>query len=112
MVFIPYNFRSNIELTIEEIVTTEIQKRGTSVANFGAMLYLFGFTSSMYHLLFIGIQRFYAIWKPFEYRMQSDSAVFCGLALVWVLAIVSATVPSEYYNPNTSVCSCMCACSL
>ena len=84
-----------VHLTIKELIQEIAASQNSAYANFVAVLTLFGYSGSVYHLIFIGLMRFYAIWKPINYRLLSKSKVYIGLAVVWIFATVSATVPSK-----------------
>jgi len=92
LVFIPYNFSWVIDFTFKEIAA-EIRNNqtGTALVNFVAISYMFGYTSSLYHLIYMGTQRLYAVWKPINYRLQRSKIMYISLVLVWILSIVSAS---------------------
>ena len=90
--FIPYNFSWVINFTFKEIAAEiPLNRPGTALANFVAVSYMFGYTSSLYHLIYMGIQRLYAVWKPIDYSLQSHKTVYISLACVWIVAIFSAS---------------------
>ena len=85
-----------VHLTIKELIQEIATSQNSAYANFVALLTLFGYSGSVYHLIYIGLMRFYALWKPINYRILSKSKIYIGLAVVWIFAIISATVPSKY----------------
>nr|CAB3266776.1 trace amine-associated receptor 9-like [Phallusia mammillata] len=79
-----------------ELDQRQLSLRGSAQATVGGIFLLLTFTCSLYHLVFMGAQRLYAIKWPLSYRMQSDFHVNVGLAVVWALAVVSSTVPAWF----------------
>ncbi|XP_076803141.1 uncharacterized protein LOC143447091 [Clavelina lepadiformis] len=94
LVVIVYNFSWSMKLTAKELNMEQLALRGTVRAYAGGILYFFGFTASLYHLIFIGLQRLYAIAKPINYKWQTDKPVFIGLAIVWCLSLMTSTIPA------------------
>ena len=93
LIFVPYNFSWTINLTMEELFSEVLKMRGTTWPSFCMTFIIFGYTSSIYHLMYIGMERLYAIMKPLSYRMQTKRAVILGLSLIWILSLISSTVP-------------------
>ena len=96
LVFIPYNFSWAINSTFNELIREFLNIRGSPIANFGAIFVAFGYTSSVYHLMLMGIERLYAISKPMSYRMQERQFVVVGIILMWILSIVACSVFGKY----------------
>ncbi|XP_076809339.1 uncharacterized protein LOC143452310 [Clavelina lepadiformis] len=59
----------------------------------GSVIMIFCITSSLFHLILLGLQRFYAIQLPFRYRTQSKRQVVVGLIVIWILAFLYAMAP-------------------
>ena len=95
MVVVIYNYQWVTSSTGHEVVTkiTTSQRAASSIIP--AILNLFTFTSSLYHLLYMGIQRLHAVAWPINYKFQSKASVYQSLAAVWILAALSASLPGE-----------------
>jgi len=48
---------------------------------------VFGATASIWHLMMISIERFYAVGWPFLHRISSKKPYFCVIALVWSVSV-------------------------
>ncbi|XP_076802511.1 uncharacterized protein LOC143446654 [Clavelina lepadiformis] len=59
----------------------------TVTAKITATLTMMSYGASVYHLLYMSIQRFLAIRFPILYRRQPVKHVFCHLAIVWFFAL-------------------------
>ena len=72
---------------------------------------VFGATASIWHLMMISIERFYAIGWPFLHRISSKRPYFCVIFLVWsvsaVLCAITVKTASSwrYYTLFVSVVS-------
>lgn len=72
---------------------------------------VFGATASIWYLMMISIERFYAVGWPFLHRISSKKPYFCVIALVWSVsvALCSITVTEAsrwpYYTLFVSVVS-------
>lgn len=72
---------------------------------------VFGATASIWHLMMISIERFYAVGWPFLHRISSKKPYFCLIALVWSLSValcgITVTEASRwpYYTLFVSVVS-------
>ena len=97
LAFIPYNFSWTMNLTFEELTIQTYNFRGTALPNFGVIFITFGYTSSVYHLMYIGMQRMYAITKPISYRLQDKLKVIAALLIVWILSLISSTTTCKYF---------------
>ena len=95
LMFIPYNYFWTINLTMEELFRKVMTTRGTALPSFGMVFISFQYTSSIYHLTYIAMERLYAVMKPLSYRMQSKRTVFIGLGIIWILSFISSTVPRQ-----------------
>ena len=67
---------------MEELFREMVKMRGTAWLSFCMTFIIFEYTSSIYHLMYIGMERLYAIMKPLSYRMQTKRAVILGLGLI------------------------------
>ena len=103
--FVLYNYIWSINLTVYELDREQLALRSTTKVLIGAMYFSLTCMSSLYNLLFIGLLRMFAIWKPIRYKNQSKSIVPIGLAFVWILATVSSTITGKqsklYFNYST-----------
>ena len=97
LVFIPYNFIWAINSTFNELMMEFLRIRGSAMANFGAIFVAFGYTSSVYHLMLMGIERLYAILRPMSYRMQGRQFVVAGIILMWILSVVACSIFCKYF---------------
>ena len=79
LMFIPYNYFLTINLTMEELFSKVMTTRGTALPSFGMVFISFQYTSSIYHLTYIAVERLYAVMKPLSYRMQSKRNVLLDL---------------------------------
>lgn len=72
---------------------------------------VFGATASIWHLMMISIERFYAVGWPFLHRISSKKPYFCLIALVWSVSValccITVTEASKwpYYTLFVSVVS-------
>ncbi|CAK8679905.1 unnamed protein product [Clavelina lepadiformis] len=92
LVVMVYNFSWSMNLTPIELDQQQLVLQGSAQAYVGGILLLFSLTSSLYHLLYIGGERVYAITKPLKYRWHGKSATYYGLSLVWIFSVVTASV--------------------
>ena len=95
LIFIPYNYFWTINLTMEKLLREVMTIRGTALPSFGMVFISFQYTSSIYHLTYIAVERLYAVMKPLSYRIQSKRTVFIGLGIIWILSFISSTVPRQ-----------------
>lgn len=79
-----------------ELQARQFGLRGSTPATVGGFFFLLSFTSSLYHLIYLGGQRLVAMRWPFLYRKQKPGHVFAALGVVWALAAISATVPGWF----------------
>lgn len=56
---------------------------------------MYGFGSSVYHLLYMTVLRLYAIKRPVQYKILSGEKVKLHLLAIWIFNIVSSTIPSK-----------------
>ncbi|CAK8674659.1 unnamed protein product [Clavelina lepadiformis] len=92
LVLVVYNFSWTMNSTSYELIQEQLALRGSPVAYVFGCLLVFGVMSSLYHLVYMGGERLFAITKPLKYRMQSKNSVYLGLLTVWILSIISSTV--------------------
>ena len=90
-----YNFHETIYNTIGYLDNRQLHLRGSPKAVAGGMFYLLTLSSSLYHLAFMSGQRFYAIKRPFKYRINNKTSVIAGILAIWTLSLLSASVPGE-----------------
>ena len=90
-----YNFSRTITATPEELLSFELSSRKTGGAFFAGVLYLFGFTSSVFHLCFMGSLRLVAVLFPLRYKFMRDRTILICLVGVWLLSAVAATMPGK-----------------
>jgi len=90
-----YNFHETIYNDIGYLDNRQLHLRGSPKAVAGGLFFLLTVTSSLYHLAFMSGQRFYAIKWPLKYRINNKTSVPAGLLAVWMLSILSASVPGE-----------------
>jgi len=95
MVVVSYNFEWVTKSTGEEVMMKITTSQGAASSVIPAIFNLFTFTSSLYHLLYMGMQRLHAVAWPINYKFQSKASLYQGLAVVWILAAVSASLPGE-----------------
>ena len=88
-----YNFSWTINATTQELDSYERESRALPEAFFGGVLYLFGFTASVYHLSFMAGLRLFAVISPLEFKFMSNRTTGYFLALIWALSAVAATSP-------------------
>ena len=86
---------------------------------------VFGATASIWHLMMISIERFYAIRWPFLHRISSKKPYLCLVSLVWgvsaTLCCITVKVASSWRNytlfvsvisflwPLTVISCCLCS---
>ncbi|CAK8694165.1 unnamed protein product, partial [Clavelina lepadiformis] len=99
LMFVIFNFSWSMNMTPLELDRKQIALRGSPLAITAGILIVFGFTSSMYHLAFMALERFYAIALPFKYKWQSKRSVYFGIAIIWML---TATAPSLISLPEAT----------
>ena len=99
-----YNFSWSIYATADELVQYEKNSRMQLGSVIGSVIYLFGFTSSVYHLCFMMGLRLYAILFPLRYRMMDKKTITSCLVLVWILASAAASAPGKYLTV-INICS-------
>ncbi|XP_068683706.1 beta-2 adrenergic receptor-like [Montipora foliosa] len=63
---------------------------------------VFGATASIWHLMMISIERFYAIGWPFSHRISSKKPYLCLVATVWTLSAtlccITVRLGSSWWN--------------
>jgi len=92
LLIFPVNFGTSFNGTSKENHSRYFLYRESAAAAIGGVFFLLTFTSSIYNLVYLAGQRLYAFVRPIHYRMQRKRNISLGLGVVWILAIVSATV--------------------
>ena len=87
-----------MQLTVKELDSAQLATRNSVEAFLGSFLYLLGYASLICDLLFIGMQRIYAIRKPLLYRQQTKATVYCWLLFVWIFSLTTASFTSVTYS--------------
>ena len=87
----PKLVRSTYE-TPEQIIKDELESLGTTEAFFAGIFFLFLYSSTIYHLFYMGIQRYVAINWPMRYRSQSTKSIRVQLSFIWLFSLVSGTL--------------------
>ncbi|XP_076821161.1 complement receptor type 2-like [Clavelina lepadiformis] len=105
LVVVSYNFSWTMNSNPEELNQQHSTLRGSPQAYVGGILFVFTVTSSLFHLVYMGGERLYAIAKPIRYKWQKKTSVYVGLGVVWILSLLSATVPAWF--PNQLVFTCL-----
>ena len=79
-----------------ELIQQQSALQGSPQAYVGGIFFAFTLTSSLFHLVYMGGERLYAILKPIHYKWQTKTSVYVGLGVVWFLSFLSATVPGKH----------------
>ena len=96
LVVVLLNLSETVDYTAHELDLAEAESEGSPSAIIGGIFYLLGFSSSLYHLVFLSAHRVYAIALPIHYHLKrSNRSVYIGLAVVWLMAIVVSTFPRK-----------------
>jgi len=61
----------------------------------GGVLYLFGFTASVYHLSVMAGLRLFAVLMPLQYKFMRNRTIAYILGCIWFLSIIAATSPGN-----------------
>jgi len=94
LIVIPFNFAWTINTTPIALYKDVAYLRRSPSTVVGGIFFLLGFTASLYHLLFLILLNFYALWwKTSLVHPKQRKAAF-GLAVVWIAGLLSAVVPS------------------
>ncbi|CAK8676845.1 unnamed protein product [Clavelina lepadiformis] len=93
-----YNYFITINSSVEEVVERQRSLHGTPQAIAAGSFLLFNLTSSIYHLALLGCQRLIAIKMPIQYKLLRKRTMYYVLGVVWVLAIISASMPAWFPN--------------
>ena len=80
---------------MSELDREQLALRSTAGVLIGTIFFCLGYTSSVNHLLFMGLQRLYAIWRPIGYKNQSKRKLQMGLGIVWFISLSSASMIGE-----------------
>ncbi|CAK8694179.1 unnamed protein product [Clavelina lepadiformis] len=92
LVVITYNFSWSMNMTPLEFDRSRLALRGSPQAYAAGFAFLFGITSSMYHLTYMAIERFYAVAKPFNYKWQSKKSVYIGVTVAWIFSAIAIAI--------------------
>ena len=90
-----YNFVRTIDGSMDNLLSRKQKLRGSAGATVGGILLILTLTSSLYHLVFMSGQRFYAIKWPIKYRQHGHEKMNARLAFIWMLSVLSAVSPSN-----------------
>ena len=93
MIVVSYNFQWATTSTGKEMMMTISASHDSASSIIPALFNLFTFTSSLYHLLYMGMQRLHAVAWPISYKFQTKASVYQGLAAIWILAAVASSLP-------------------
>ena len=91
-----YNFSWIINSTSVELDLNQLLLRGSFQAYAGGFVLMFGFFLSIYHLMYIGLLRVYALKRPLQYKFMANSKVIQHLTIVWMICIIPAAIPRKY----------------
>ncbi|CAK8686673.1 unnamed protein product [Clavelina lepadiformis] len=96
LVVVSFNFTWTMNSTPVELIQQQSALQRSPQAYVGGIFFLFTLTSSLFHLVYMGGERLYAIVKPIHYKWQKKTSVYVGLGVVWFLSFLSATVPAMF----------------
>jgi len=91
-----YNFSWIINTTSVELDLHHLLLRGNLRAYFGGIVLMLGFYSSIYHLMYIGLLRVYALKQPIRYKFLQNATVTQHLTIVWMISIIPTTIPCKH----------------
>jgi len=77
-----YNLIWSLQSTAAELNEIQFSLQNSIQATIFGTLYMFGFSSSLNHLVFLGQQRLFAIHRPLKYKMQDMRTVHAGIGCV------------------------------
>lgn len=99
------NFGWTVNLTAERLISVQKESYNSVLAIAFGMLHVFRLTSSLYHLVLLGIHRVYAILYPIHFRRQTAKAksAYVGILIVWFGAIIAAVAPGKTLPNGTYV---------
>ena len=92
LVVVTYNFSWSMNMTPLGLDKEQLALRESPQAYAAGISFLLGITSSIYHLLYLSIERFYDVAKPFNYRWQNKKSVYAGVAMVWILSAMTVSL--------------------
>ncbi|XP_076821639.1 sushi, von Willebrand factor type A, EGF and pentraxin domain-containing protein 1-like isoform X1 [Clavelina lepadiformis] len=96
LVVVSFNFTWTMNSTPVELIQQQSALQGSPQASVGGIFFLFTLTSSLFHLVYMGGERLYAIAKPIKYKWQKKMSVYVAHGIVWILSLLSATVPAWF----------------
>ncbi|CAK8694142.1 unnamed protein product [Clavelina lepadiformis] len=91
LVVIPNNIVWSMKLTPAELIKRWLVLKRSPEAHAGGMFLMFGVTSSIFHLLFVAMERFYALIKSANYVSVQQKSMIIGLSVVWSASILAST---------------------
>ena len=95
MTVVAYNFSWSLKATPEELSEYEMESRTMPGPFLGGVLYLFGFTASIYHLCYMTGLRFFGVACPLKYKFLDTKKVVISLIVVWIVSAAAATSPGN-----------------
>ncbi|CAK8694169.1 unnamed protein product [Clavelina lepadiformis] len=95
LMFVIFNFSWSMNMTPLELDRKQLSLLGSPLAITAGILIVFGLTSSMYHLAFMALERFYAIALPFKYKWQRKRSVYFGIAIIWMLTATGSSLSTN-----------------
>jgi len=91
-----YNFSWSVYATPEELNEYELESRFIAGPYLVGVLYLLGFTASIYNLCFMTGLRLLGVAFPLKYKLLDTKKVVIGLIIVWIISVAAATAPGNY----------------
>ncbi|CAK8694113.1 unnamed protein product [Clavelina lepadiformis] len=86
----------SLRLSSSEIDRIQFALRGSVKATIGGIFFTLIYSSSIYHLLLLSLQRFAAIRWPIWYKTKGMQHMPLMIAIVWATAILAASVPTWF----------------
>ncbi|CAK8694182.1 unnamed protein product [Clavelina lepadiformis] len=103
LIVVTYNVSWSMNLTPLELEKKQIALRGSTFAIAAGFLNVFGLISSMFHLTFMALGRFYAIALPFKYKWQSKKAIYSCIGIIWSLVAIFTIFVTQWFTCAYSV---------
>lgn len=91
------NFLWTMNANSSQIAEAQLKLCGSLKAVIGGYLLIVIYTSSLYHLLLISIQRFTAIKWPVLYRISGNRSTFRALFCVWLKSLIVGSIPGMQF---------------
>ena len=89
------NYVWTMQSTAVEIAEIQLMLRGSRKAVVGGFFFTLIYTSSLYHLLLISIQRFIAVQRPLLYKVLGNKSTYWAIACVWIMSMIVSSVPGK-----------------